>query len=121
MEDPKFKHIDFSQSGDVAIVRFRFVRQRNFSDYGEISRELDVVTGTEGVRAVLLNLDVLDHFSSRLLGIFLAAAKRLSSEGRTLAVCRLRPEPLRVFRLCRADALIKVYGSEEEARAALTG
>jgi len=116
---PEFRHIAWSRSDDVAIVRFRFGRRLDLVEYAEIDRELRTVADTQGVKSVLLNLDALDHFPSRLLGTFLALAKRLSSEGRTLAVCRLRPELLRIFQLCKADALIETYASEEEARAAL--
>jgi len=120
MGEQVFKHIVCELSGGVATLRFRFARGYDVVEYDEIGEELHAAINREGVESVALNLDALDHTSSRLLGMFLMYAKRLSSEGRKLVACRLRPEPLRVFRLCRADSIIPTYASEDEARAALS-
>ena len=116
MEASDFRHITWTRADGVAVVRIRFAPRYDYAEYDDISRELRAVTVVSGKDAVLINLDSLELFSSRLLGIFLAAAKQLAREGRTLSVCRLRPGPLRVFKLCRADALIASFASEEEAR-----
>jgi len=121
MNIPQTKHISCTLAGPVVVARLRFARHRSPLAYDEVAEELSRVAEVEGVRSVLLNLEALDHVTSRLLGAMAALSKRLSAEGRSLAVCRMRPEPLRSFRVCRLDVLIPVYRTEEEARAALMG
>ena len=117
MAEPK--HITWVVSNGLAVVRFRYERFRALEEYEEIDEEVNSAAAAEGVRAVVVNCDVLENFPSRLLGILAGLSKKLSKDGRKLAVCRLRPEPLRVFRLTRLDTLIPVYAGEDEARAAL--
>lgn len=102
-------------SGGIAVVRLNFKRLRDPADANVIAQELSAIADRDDVRAVLINLAVIEHFSSSFIGVLASLRKRLSEGGRKLAVCRLRPEPLRVFRICRMDAIIPVYDSEEEA------
>lgn len=119
METDAHQHMTWTLLEGVAVVRFHFSRRYDLGEYEEIGHGLKTVAAAEGVQAVLLNLDSVEHVSSRFLGILLAFARQLSSEGRALAVCRLRPQVLHIFKLCRADALIDTYAGEEEARTAL--
>lgn len=113
------RYLTWSIDGRTALVRFRFIQLLRFEEYGMIEAELIGVAETPGVESVVLNFDVMEHFTSRLLGILASLSRKLKGNGRRLAVCRLRPEPLRAFRICRMDILIPCYASEEEARAAV--
>ena len=117
MDAPDFKHITVKRKDDAAIVRFRYTRRHEYGDEKALQAELEKVAGDAG--SLLLNLDALEHISSRFVGMLIALSKQCSDEDRWLALCRIRPEPLRVLRLCKADTLIHIYPSEEEARAAL--
>ena len=120
MTGKDLKHITWALAEGIAVVRFKYSQFRDFEAYDEIARELDSAASADGVRVLLLKLDVLEHFTSRLLGIMAALSKRLREAGKALAVCRVRPEPLRTFRLCKLDTIIPVYATEEEATAALS-
>ncbi len=120
MEAQDLKHISWTISDGVVVVRLRFAPRIAFDAYDEISHELACAADVEGGGGVLVNFEALDHLTSRLLGIMVALSKTLSAGGRALAVCRMRPEPLRAFRACRLDASIPVYPTEEEARVALS-
>jgi len=117
MESPGYRHIAVAWEKDAAIVQFRYIRRHEYGDYEAIQTELESVAGE--ARTLLLNMDAWEHISSRFVGILLSLAKRCSAEGRSFAVCRLQTEPLRILRLCKADTLISIYPSEEEARRAL--
>ncbi len=119
MERQDLKHISWRLSQGVAVVRLRFAQLRRYEAYDEMAEELRSVADAESVKAVLLNFDAIDHLTSRMLGIMTVLSKKLSAEARTLAVCRMRQQPLRAFRVCGLDSIIPVYPTEEEARAAL--
>ena len=109
------KYILWEIGGNVALVRLRYVSAFRFEEYEPLLNELNGVAGTAGVTVMVLNLETLEHFPSRMMGLLTALSKTL---GRKLLVCRLRPEPLRAFKLCRLDALIPVFPGEDEAREA---
>lgn len=113
------RHITWRVKDNIAIVRLRYAQMMHFDAYAEMEQELLAVAATPGLRGLIVNLDVLEHFTSRLLGILASLRKHTQEQGAELAVCRLRPEPLRAFQICRMDVLIHAYPSEEEARAAM--
>ena len=117
MDAPDFKHITVKRKDDAAIVRFRYTRRHEYGDEEALQAELERVAGEVG--SLLLNLDALEHITSRFVGMLIALSRQSSDENRQLALCRLRPEPLRVLRLCKADTFLHIYSSEEEAREAL--
>ena len=124
------KYATWTRSGGVLIAHLRYVRILQFEEYAALETELNGLAETEvyppqaapratrGIDAVIINCDALEYFTSRLLGILAALSRKLRDAGRKLAVCRLRPEPLRTFRICRLDSIIPVYPSEQEAREA---
>jgi len=119
METGKQPHVAWTLSGDVAIVRFRYAPQRGFDQYEEIRNELSTVAEDERARAIVLNLDVFEHITSRFLGLLAELARQLSADGRRLALCRMRPTAERAFRISGLDRIISLHASEEDARAAL--
>jgi len=114
-----FKHLTVEKTNGLRVVRLQFSRQRDFSEYDELNEELRCLAHEKGANAVLINLEAVEFVSSRMLGILIGLAKDLAQSGKRLAACRLRPEPSRVFAMCRVDAIIPTFGSENEARAAL--
>lgn len=110
--------IAWESSEGLATARIRYSQQRRFEEYEQISRELGAVAETEGVKAMVLNLAELEYLASRLLGVLAGLHHKLARDGRTLSLCRVRPEALRAFKLSRMDRIIPVFTSEEEARAA---
>ena len=112
-------HTYWTIEGDVALVGFHYSGFRPLADYDEVARELSALAEEEGLSAVVLNLQAYEHLPSRFLGVMVALQKELAERGCTLAACRLRPEPQRVFEMARLDELIPEYTTEDEAREAL--
>ena len=119
MEDSGLKYVGCKVSDGLALVKLRYAEFLGFDAYDHLQGEFEAVADEEGVDAVLVNLDALEHITSRFIGILAALSSRLSQKDRRLAICRMRPEALRAFKLCRMDSLIPTYDSEDEARAAL--
>ena len=119
MSEPTQRHIDCAVKKGVGIVRFRYSKQRSLQEYDEIEQELSALTDDEGIRALILNLDVFDYVPSRFLGTLVMLSKKLTALGRQFAVCRMHSASQSAFLASRLDKLIAHYVSEEDARAAL--
>ena len=118
MDVADYKYIDVTMLDDLAVVRFLYKRRHEYSEYDVISQELQAVVDGEGIGGIVLNLDAVEQMPSRLLGIFLGMARQMRLGERPLAACRLRPDVGRVFRLSKAEQLVPVFPTEEEALAA---
>jgi len=119
MPDDKPSVVDHVCQEGISLVTFRFQRLHSTEDMESISRELHALVEAAEVQAILLDCGVLDYMPSRLIGVFASVSHRLRAQGRRLALCRVRPEPLRTLRLMRLDALMAVYATSEEALSAL--
>jgi anti-anti-sigma factor len=119
MNDPQF--IGWAIENGLAIVRFNYAPSFRFEDYDVLEAEVNAVADTAEIRGLIINLDALEYLTSRMLGILTAVASRMRKAERLVAVCRLRPEALRAFKLTRLDSVIPHYLTEEEARQALSG
>ena len=113
------KHITWTVTNGVAIVRLRYAHMIRFEAFAEMEAELNAALDGATANRIIINFDVTEHFTSRMLGILAALHKKTRQTNGQMAICRLRPEPMRAFKLCRMDTLIAYYSSEEEARAAL--
>ena len=120
MRPPELKQIQYTVKHRVATVEFRYQRMRGTEEVESINRELNIVADMEDDRAMLINFSGVEFFSSRMISVLTALHTRLHHSGRKLALCRLRPEPLRSFRLCKMYTLIPVFDAEKEAFSALT-
>ena len=109
------KHITLELRDEVAVIRMRYARFFRFEEYDQLEEELlRAAAGAPGGK-VLVNLEAVEYVTSRFIGVLAALHKKVVSGGGRMAVCRLRPETMRVFQLTRMDALIPVCPSEEEA------
>ncbi len=118
MENMTFKHIAVNFADDVARVDFSYRQPGDPKSVAEIQEELNRVAGTtQG--ALLLNMATFEYFSSSFLGALVSLTKRMRREGRSFAICRLRPEPMRILRMTKLDGVVPNYPSEEEALTAL--
>jgi anti-anti-sigma factor len=111
--------LDSTVEDGLTVVRFRYIPSFRFEDYDLLEAELTAAAGDPAVRGVVINLDALEYLTSRMLGMLTAVAHKLLGEGRAVAVCRLRPEAMRAFKLTRLDSVIPSYPTEEEAKRAL--
>ena len=118
MENMTFKHISVNFTDDVTRVDFSYRQAGDPRSVAAIEEELDQVAGTtQG--PLLLNMATFEHFSSSFLGALVSLTKRMRREGRSFAICRLRPEPMRILRMTKLDGVVPNYPSEKEALTAL--
>ncbi len=71
--------------------------------------------------AVLLDMEKLSYISSAGLRVVLLAAKELRTQGSKFAICSLSASILEVFKISGFDQIVQIYGSQDEALAALNG
>jgi len=109
------RYVDVRVSNGVGIVEFRFHRLHSAGDMDMIAEELNAIARRDDVRDIVLNCGALDYFPSGFLGILADLSRRLREGGRRLAICRMRPEPLRALAVTRLDTIIPAYATEEEA------
>jgi len=68
-----------------------------------------------GVKSLLLDCSALAYINSAGLRVFLLAAKRLESEGGSLAFCGLAPNVRLIFETIGFDRILTLYVNREEA------
>lgn len=116
----KGQFIAWDVQDGVALVRFHYVSGFKFEEYDPLEAELAAVADAAGIKAIIVNMDALEYVTSRMLGALTSAAQQARQKGLRLVACRLRPEPLRAFKLTRLDSVIPLYATEDEARQALS-
>lgn len=69
-------------------------------------------TGSQGV---VLNLENLRVFKSIMLGVLINFQKRLKDQGKSLKLCCVDPDVLRVFKLTKMDQIFEIQPNEHDA------
>ena len=84
----------------------------------DFESSLDHATET-GTGAVILDLTGLDYLDSTAVGILVGSLHRMKSENRELVLVNPRDRIASLLHVARLDSLFQIYGSVEEAQAAL--
>ena len=103
-----------SVEGDVLIVAFEQTVTPEREESTSIGKRLAELTAEHG-GPVLVDLHMLQLVSGELMGQILALSKTLKTQGRRLAVCRLRPEVLKFYDQLDLDRGLPRFDSREEA------
>lgn len=72
-----------------------------------------------GTGAVILDLSGLDYLDSTAVGILVGSLHRMKSENRELVLVNPRDRIASLLHVARLDSLFQIYGSVEQAQAAL--
>ncbi|HKF46836.1 MAG TPA: STAS domain-containing protein [Terracidiphilus sp.] len=104
-------------SGDVLVVKV--MQPRIAADVaGDFKKSL-VEAVSRADRAIVLDLTGLTFIDSMGLGGLIAALKALKEDG-NLVLCGVSHSILSMFKLTRMDKIFRMFGTAEEAVAALT-
>lgn len=82
-------------------------------------REKIIEVVSEDVSLLLLDLGAIEFLDSSALGVILNGWKRLQAEGGRLGVVSPQPRITKIFEITALNLSIDLYGSLDEARAAL--
>ena len=108
------------QDGDVAIVVLRH-------DVGSLT-DADVLTEVEGllqrldtveVRGVVIDFGKVEYFGSTLLEALLRVWHKVHPDGKTMALCRVKPVGLEILDVSKFNTLWPICGSRREAAEAV--
>ena len=72
----------------------------------------------QGKKNLVINLANTTFIDSSALGVIVGVLKQMGTKG-NIAICNANGPVLSAFKLTRMDLIIKLYDSEEEAKAAL--
>jgi len=89
---------------------------------GETVRELESSlerAASERTGAVILDLTDLEYMDSTAVGILVGSLHRLKGEDRDLLLVKPRERIASLLHVANLDSLFEIYGTIEEARAAL--
>jgi anti-sigma B factor antagonist len=89
---------------------------------GETVRELETSldrAASERTGAVILDLTDLEYMDSTAVGILVGSLHRLKGEDRDLLLVKPRERIASLLHVANLDSLFEIYGTIEEARAAL--
>jgi anti-sigma B factor antagonist len=75
----------------------------------------EVVSATDGLTRVVLNLSHLRFVSSLFLGMMVGLHRKLAAIAGSLKVCGLNERSSEAFRTARLDRLIELYDDEPTA------
>jgi anti-anti-sigma factor len=107
--------------GDVDIVRFKDGRFVGTDKLEELSECLDTLIQGRKVLLLVMDFTGLRQVSSGLLGLLASLHLRLRKLSGRLCVCGVEDRVMEVLRGVELDKVLAVYGTDEEAVAALGG
>ena len=80
-----------------------------------IGRQLTDLVANQARRKILLDFSQVRFLSSSMLGVLLQTRKQLEAIKGRMAICGLRQELQKVFKVSKLEKLFKFYDKEEQA------
>src|SRR5262245_16931882 len=105
----------------VLVVRFRDNSILDASTIQRIGRELHELIERSTSGQIVLDFTDVRFFSSEALRLLLGLRHRVDKAGARMALCGLRPDLDRIFKLTALDKLFQFFPDSTSARAALQG
>jgi anti-sigma B factor antagonist len=110
-------NIDFKDAGPVLVARI--ADKRIDASAGPDLKAKVGARIEQGAQKLVLDLTDVEFVDSTGLGAILAVVKRVPASG-SVVLCGCRPTLVDLMRLTRLDRVFKIYGSQDEATAALS-
>ena len=107
--------LETEQLGQTTIAKIKTRSVLDESTIQSLGSALKNIASDVGPGTLLLNLELVDRFSSAMIGKLLAVRKRIHDAGGRVALCGLRPELAKLFTMTNLDRLYDIYSNEEEA------
>ncbi len=106
-------------TGRVLVVDFRTNSILDTLTVESIGESLYALVRSDRRRPIVLDFDNVHFVSSPALSMLLTLRRKADSLGIPVALCRVRPDVLRLFRITRLDKLFRVFATDSDAEAQL--
>ena len=116
MADPK--HLEVTESGDVAVVRFVDRKILDEANIQELGQQLFDLVEKDQRKKIVLNFSAVEFLSSAALGKLITLEKKAKTNGTALKLSNIRPEIYEVFAITKLNKLFDIKENESEALAA---
>jgi anti-sigma B factor antagonist len=100
---------------DVTVVSFGGTTLLDGPTIETLSRRLFEMVDQQAVRKLLLDFTPVKFLSSTMLGVLVKLQKKSQAIKGRVAICGLRPDLHKVFKITRLENLFDFYPAEEEA------
>ena len=101
--------------GGVVVVNFADASILDGPAIESLGKRLYELVDQQAQRKILLDFSKVRHISSSLLGVLIQLQKKSGAIHGRVAVCSLRPELQKVFKITRLEKLFSFYEGEEPA------
>ncbi len=108
-------------AADITIVEFTEASILDSLQIEQLGRDLNELPEKRNVRKLVLDFANVKFLSSSALGILLTLRRKCDEFKGKLAICNMRAELIKVFRVTKLDTLFTFFPSCDEALRALGG
>jgi anti-sigma B factor antagonist len=112
------RHLEFTEVGDVTVVRLTDRKVVDETNIQELGRELFALVEEENRKNLVLNFSAVGFLSSSALGKLITLEKKVKAAGGKLRLSNIRPEIYEVFAITKLNKLFEIKDDEAEALAA---
>jgi len=109
-----------SSEGSVTVVAFKDASILDSATIQRIGAELYALVESGGATAMVLDFNDVRFLSSQALGVLLTLRQKSEARKVKVALTRIRPELLRVFKITNLDKLFTFFEDRDKAVASLS-
>ena len=99
----------------VTIAKFIDNRILDEATIQVIGEQMYRLVDDHGLRKVVLDFESVEHLSSAALGKLINMKKKMDAAGGQLAMCSLRSELLKIFKVTKLTKVFDIHASVEKA------
>ena len=99
----------------VTIAKFIDNRILDEATIQVIGEQMYRLVDDHGLRKVVLDFESVEHLSSAALGKMINMKKKMDAAGGQLAMCSLRSELLKIFKVTKLTKVFDIHASVEKA------
>jgi anti-anti-sigma factor len=105
---------------DAKVVNFRYNSILDSGVIESMADELYALVDEQAVRKLVLDFSEIKFISSQALGALITLKGKAEAIKGQIAVCGVRPELLRIFKIMNLQKFFKFHGTEQEALASFS-
>ena len=105
----------FRKRQDFLVAHFRTSHLNDYHQNDRLRQELSAAIHNRKFDCLILDGEGLLYVISEVFGILTMTHNELQAMGRRMALCRLEPEVLELFRINHLDKVLQLYETIEEA------
>jgi len=106
--------LELTEVGPITVVLFKGESILDMTEIQQIGERLDALVEKLAAPKLVLDFEGVRFLSSQTLGVLINLRKKVQDRGGKLALCGLRPELARVFKITNLDRMFSFH----DARAA---